>query len=180
MAVWNEIINSLGSVGFFDYVLPFLLVFALTYGLLESIDIIDNERANALIGLVFSFFFISMTGFSQVSSFLQSSMALYGIFLIIVLLLAMPMAFGGQSITDMGLSKIVAGVAVLGGAIVLFGFQFSVGGSSTRGGTFILDKIFGSGIGDVAGVGVGGDTLIVIAVLAITLGLVYWTSLGGE
>lgn len=46
-------LNRLTEMGFFDYVLPFLLIFSLVFGILSSIQIFkDNRGIDAIIALV--------------------------------------------------------------------------------------------------------------------------------
>ncbi len=41
-----------GSAGFFSYILPFLLIFALVFGILTRVKIFDNKAINGVIALV--------------------------------------------------------------------------------------------------------------------------------
>jgi len=51
--VIGDSLNRLAEFGFFDYVLPFLLIFALVFGILSSIKLFkDNKGIDAIIALV--------------------------------------------------------------------------------------------------------------------------------
>jgi hypothetical protein len=50
---FGNVLNNLTEIGFFDYVLPFLLIFSLVFGILSSIQIFkDNKGIDAIIALV--------------------------------------------------------------------------------------------------------------------------------
>jgi hypothetical protein len=50
--VFGELIYSLGQAGFFSYLLPFLLIFAIVFGLLRGMGIFDKAKAvDAIIAL---------------------------------------------------------------------------------------------------------------------------------
>jgi|TARA_Y100000034_G_C6849713_1_gene385349 hypothetical protein len=49
---FGNILNRLGDLGFFDYVLPFLIIFALVFGILTKTKIFkENKGINAIIAL---------------------------------------------------------------------------------------------------------------------------------
>jgi hypothetical protein len=49
---FGNILNRLGDLGFFDYLLPFLIIFAMVFGILTRIEIFkDNKAVNGIIAL---------------------------------------------------------------------------------------------------------------------------------
>jgi len=92
--LFTVLIQNLNELGFYDFVLPFLFVFAVVYGLLAKADLFggQNSRISALLGLIVAFFAVgyigpSMAGFFS-SLFGGATIFLAGI-LVIVLLFAM-------------------------------------------------------------------------------------------
>lgn len=84
----GETLNKLESLGFFDYVLPFLLIFALVFGILSSTKIFrDNRAVDGIIALVVALmalqFDLVPQFFSQV--FPRLGVALAGILVLLIL-----------------------------------------------------------------------------------------------
>ena len=92
--VFTTLITNLNDLGFYDFVLPFLFVFAVVYGLLAKAGLFGgaNSRVSALIGLVVAFFAVGYYGPPMAaffgSIFGGATIFLAGI-LVIVLLFAM-------------------------------------------------------------------------------------------
>lgn len=84
----GDALNQLAQMGFFDYVLPFLLIFTLVFGILSSIKIFkENRSIDAIIALVVGLmalqFDLVPTFFAQV--FPRMGVALAGILVLIIL-----------------------------------------------------------------------------------------------
>jgi len=59
---FNDIINSFSDVGGFDVVLPFILVFAVTFAVLRKIKLFgENKNVDAIVSLILAAFLISAT-----------------------------------------------------------------------------------------------------------------------
>lgn len=88
------LIQNLNELGFYDFVLPFLFVFAIVYGLLAKLGLFGgaNNRVSALIGLVAAFFAVGYYGPPMAAFFTSlfggATIVLAGI-LIVVLFAAM-------------------------------------------------------------------------------------------
>lgn len=79
----GSILNDLEQAGFFSYVLPFLLIFAIIYGILNTMKIFENKNGiNAIISLAVSLMALQ-TGL--VSEFFNEITPLIGIGLVILL-----------------------------------------------------------------------------------------------
>lgn len=77
--------NSWQEMGFFNYLLPFLLIFALVFGILSKINLFnDNKVINAIIALVVGLISIQ---FSAVSDFFAIIFPNLGIALSIILVI---------------------------------------------------------------------------------------------
>ncbi|MBS3149274.1 hypothetical protein J4455_01085 [Candidatus Woesearchaeota archaeon] len=86
---FRTLIESLKDYGFFDIVLPFLLVFTLIFAILEKTKLLGLEgqnaktNINAILSLVISFIFIANTDVSQV---INSYISNVGLLIVIALL----------------------------------------------------------------------------------------------
>ncbi len=59
---FNDIVNSFANVGGFDVVLPFLLVFAVTFAVLRKIQLFGaNKNVDALVSFILAAFLVSAT-----------------------------------------------------------------------------------------------------------------------
>lgn len=120
-------LSDLEGTGLFAIVLPFLLVFALAYGLLEEIDVLGNSQANAIVALVIGLFFIQDQRMVGIGDWMMDTMGTYGLFLVIGILLVIPLALGGKSPGDFGGDYANLGLlALLGAAVIVWqqgGFQ---------------------------------------------------------
>lgn len=86
--VWSGTIQDLFSqweqIGFFDYILPFLLIFALVFGILTKINIFkENKAINAIIALAVGLMALQ---FGFVSQFFSEILPKLGIGLMIILI----------------------------------------------------------------------------------------------
>ena len=86
---FRTIIASLDDYGFFDVVLPFLLVFTIIFAILEKTKLLGLEgenpktNINAVLALIISFIFIANTDVSRV---IRSYLSNIGLIIIIALL----------------------------------------------------------------------------------------------
>ncbi len=59
---FTDVIGILNQVGFYDFVLPWLLFFGIVFGLLQNKQIITSERGiNAIISAAIAFFVVTYT-----------------------------------------------------------------------------------------------------------------------
>lgn len=84
VAGFSELLNQLEALGFFAYVLPFLLMFAFSYAILTAIPVFRNNKGAALIVAIA----ISLLAlqFNFVSAFFQNIFPNFGIGLSILLI----------------------------------------------------------------------------------------------
>lgn len=90
--VFTVLVANLQQLGFFGFILPFILFFAIVYALLLKSKWIENNRIIGVIALVFSFFVVGYGGVSFGNFLTQlfgaGAVVLAGI-LVIILFLAM-------------------------------------------------------------------------------------------
>jgi hypothetical protein len=80
----GDILFRLESMGFFAYVLPFLLIFALVYGILSKTNIFNNNGINIILSLAVSLMALQ---FNFVSYFFAELFPRMGIVLSMILVL---------------------------------------------------------------------------------------------
>ncbi|MBI4176859.1 MAG: hypothetical protein HY516_00670 [Candidatus Aenigmarchaeota archaeon] len=136
--------NTLKSMGFYDFVLPWLLAFSVVFGILQTVNIFKkgtenkpNTSVDAVIGLVVAFY---LTIFTPYSGFLSSFFSkLFGSSIVVlsgVLVLLMFVGIFGlksdQLVTG-GVKNLVIIVAVILAALLFANANsgmFSFGGTS--------------------------------------------------
>jgi uncharacterized membrane protein len=174
MGIFDTFISSSQNAGIFSMYLPFILTFALIYGLLNKSKILGEGRPakalNAIIGFSIAFYVIAFTSagitiatfFS--SFFTQTTALIVTVISMVLVLTAMAPLWGG----DVGKSPVLkmgSYVGLIVVAIMLWSF-------SSSGGT----TIFGIGIpGGAAGLGFGlsNQDIVIIAFIVVTIGIIY-------
>lgn len=125
MSLFNQMISNLQNLGFYDFVLPFILFMAIIYGLLQNKKTISEETSiNGIIAIALSFFITYVArGFFYTKVF-----GLFGVvmaaFLIIILFLAM---FGLKPEELLGENKTTLAIILGVVAVIIF---LSAGGTS--------------------------------------------------
>ncbi len=156
MVTVGEILNQWQMYGIFDYILPFLLIFSLVFGILTSTNIIGKQKGvHVIIAIVVGLLALRL-GFVQ--QFFMELFPRLGVGLAVILaLLIMTGLFINQTEAQYWMWGI-AGVAVIVWLIVLVGTTESVGWFG----------FYGGYVGDYAGLIIGAILLIgvIIAVVA--------------
>jgi len=63
----TTVVGQLNQVGFYSFALPFLLIFAITYGLLSKVELFnknDSKKINSIIAICIAFFVVNYTPFA--------------------------------------------------------------------------------------------------------------------
>lgn len=88
---FDQVINSWQQAGFFSTILPFLLIFALTFGILTKAKIFkENKAINAIIAAVVALMSLQVP---MVSEFFSQLFPRFGIALVIILVLMIVVGF---------------------------------------------------------------------------------------
>lgn len=84
MALFQNLISNLESVGFFQYFLPFILVIAVFYGLLRKFEIFEDQAVDATVSIVAAF--LAMFGIAAVAPAAVFS-EFFGVIVVIIMVL---------------------------------------------------------------------------------------------
>ena len=127
---FGSLLDSLGQMGFFSYILPFLLIFALIYGILLKMKFFEKNAINAIIALSVSLLAIQ---FDAVPIFFSSIFPRLGvgIGIILVILILVGMFLPNESWTGyllFGVSSVIVLVILYqsageAGSGILYWFQ---------------------------------------------------------
>lgn len=142
-SIFGNLLGNLESMGFFDFVLPWLLAVAIVYGILTNLKRgADNAkqpffppRVNALTAIIVAFFFVNYTPYSMyITTFLTGIFGSFIILLTGVLLLVVLLDLGGLELKNLtgGNTTVLALVLF----IILYLLFVGAGGMA----------IFGSGV----------------------------------
>jgi len=89
--IFGELFSQWEQAGFFSYLLPFLLIFALVFGVITKTNLFkDNKAINAIIALVVSLMAVQ---FELVPSFFSEIFPLMGMGLAVILVLFILLGF---------------------------------------------------------------------------------------
>lgn len=118
MATFLGAVEILSSLGFYTYIFPFILIFAITYGILSGVKPFGEDyRINLIVAMVTGFLFLS---FSHAVDFMNMFVPFFMIFLIILLFILMAFRFSGASEGSiMNALKHPAGYGILIGVFIL-------------------------------------------------------------
>lgn len=113
MAGVVEPVESLIEIGFFQYILPFILMFAIYYGVLRKSNLFDKDNINSMIAFVaaaFTLYYAYQT--ETLQNFLSGFIAQAGIILIFALISGMISLFVFNILTSLQLDSRLLKLAV--------------------------------------------------------------------
>ena len=118
MATFLDAIGVLESLGFYDYIFPFILMFAITFGLLSAAKPFgEDQRVNIIVATIVGFLFIS---FSSAVAFVNLFIPLLMILMIVLIFIIMAFKFGGASSESVAKAlQHPAGFGILIGVIII-------------------------------------------------------------
>lgn len=99
MVDFGEMVANLQERGFYQFVLPFLLIFVLSYAAFNRLKLFpeDQQSMSALLALVIAFFSTGYLATVQVEAFFASFMSRAGILLVFVVMGMLFYSFAGGS-----------------------------------------------------------------------------------
>jgi len=167
-------IEFLKNIGIFEFYLPFVILFALVYGLLEKAKIFgpENRRINVIVSLAAAFFVmaytpvgITLTQFFA-TFFTQTTVILVTLLAFVMIIYLLVPITGRKEFP--GAAKYIA----FFGALIVLGMYISSGGLGIFPG---IKEVIGA---DVTGIGLSPQDIFIIVLLAITVLVIYWMTKG--
>jgi len=111
------LVTNLNTLGFFGFLLPFVFIFAVSYGLLTKTKFFDDVKIIGVISLVLAFF-VTGYGGPALASFFVNLFGLATVVLAGILVIVLFIAMTGGDISKVASNKAVAAVAAGIGIIV--------------------------------------------------------------
>ena len=169
MVSFSDLLSIAKDIGFFQFYLPFVLTFAIFYGLLEKVKIFGDKsrNINLIIALVAALYVIGFTPvgitfaqflsnfFGQVGIILVSLIALGMIFFVLVPL-------SGKEVKDLFNPKYLIPIA----ALLAIGAYLSSGGLSLFPGISLPSGGFGLGLSD--------QDIVILIIIVLTILVIWW------
>ncbi len=84
---FGELFASWERIGVFSYALPFLLIFALVFGILSKMNLFDNKGINVIIALTVSLITLQYSSVTQFFSLILPKVSVGLIILLVILIL---------------------------------------------------------------------------------------------
>ena len=113
---FTALVANLNGMGFFGFLLPFIFIFAVTYGLLLKSKYFEDQKIVGVISLVFAFFVIGFGGPGLANFFVNlfgfATMIIAGL-LVIVLFLAMSGADVSKVLSGKSAMAVLVGIGVI-------------------------------------------------------------------
>ena len=174
MVGFADLLNIARNIGFFEFYLPFVLTFAIVYGILEKAKIFGEKsrNINLIIALVFSLYVIGFTPVgTTVAQFLSTfftdiSLTLFtllGLGMVLVVLVGI----SGHEWSDMKSIKYILPIGLLLGILLVIGAFISSGGLS------IFPGINISG-GGFFGLGLSDQDIVILVIVFLTVLVIWW------
>ena len=105
MGLFETMVQNMQRMEFFQYLFPFLLAFALLYGLMQYVfgeKKLGGQRVHALIAIVLAFFVMLYSSYNTwLYTFLTGASGIWLAFATIVLLLVLVLALAGVNVHDL-------------------------------------------------------------------------------
>ncbi len=122
---FTMLVANLNALGFFGFLLPWVFVFAISYGLLTKMKVFENPRIVGVISLVFAFFVIGFGG-PFLAGFFVNLFGYAAVVIAGILVIALFVTMSGGDFSKLFDNKAAAAVLVGVGIIVFF---IAIGGS---------------------------------------------------
>jgi len=172
MAGFESLLTLAKTYGFFEFYLPFLLVFSLFYGLLQKSKVFGEggTRINLIISMVASFYILIFSPMSiQISTFFSTFFAETSLAIITLVVGMMIVSLLAGNIFDPAGWKNVWSKSL--GLIVFGGFLLGIIIFWTSGGFELFGQI-------APGVAVGTEDLMLIILIGFTVVIMWYMSRG--
>lgn len=126
---FSILVANLNALGFFGFLLPWIFMFAVTYGLLAKAKFFEDTKIVGVISLVLAFFVVGfggpwLAGFF-VNLFGYAAVIIAGL-LVIVLFITMSGGSVGKFFDNKGVAAILVGIGIIVFFIAMGGFSVVV------------------------------------------------------
>jgi hypothetical protein len=121
------LVGNLNSLGFFDFLLPWIFTFAVLWGLLLKSKVLgDNQRVNGVVSLVVAFFIIGFGG-PALGAFFTTIFGLAVVVIAGLLVALLFLGMGGWDFSKVADPKIMGAIFVAIAIIIFFMAAGSIG-----------------------------------------------------
>ena len=135
MGPFELLVSNLNQLGFFGFLLPWVFMFVVSYGLITKTKLFENPRVVGVLSLVLAFFVVGFGG-PFLASFFTTLFGYAAIIIAGILVIVLFITMSGGNIAKVFDNK---GVAVLLAGIGIIVFFIAIGG----GGIAISDSVLG-------------------------------------
>lgn len=110
-----SLLNWFEGIGGFDIILPFLLIFTITFAILQKIKLFgDKKQIDVVVSLIIALFLIIQKGFVKViQGFLPRVSMIVLVFIMLLLVIGIFIGSGEWASSAMGLGVIIGFISVL-------------------------------------------------------------------
>lgn len=102
MAIFDQVFRMLGDLGVYQYFLPLLVTFAIVYGILDRIELFEQDRINAIVALVSGLFVANFAGGvgAGIGIFLSNFFGAFAVVLVFLVgaMMAIELGSGGEDL----------------------------------------------------------------------------------
>ena len=172
----EQVISLLETIGFFNYILPFLLVFVIIYSILRLTKIFGDPKeagsANAIVALVVALFVFYFGRIYQLGPFFSFFLSRGAIYIIIFVLAAVIANFLNKAFVENLLGDLDKKQKLMVNAFIFF-LTLVVVYAALSSSPFVGPIVFGT-----AETAFSADLLLSILVLLLLAGLIYFVVVG--
>jgi len=122
---FSLLVGNLNSMGFFGFLLPWIFIFAVTYGLLMKSKFFDNPKITGVLSLVIAFFVIGFGG-PWLAGFFVNLFGYAAVIIAGILVIVLFVTMSGGDFSKLFNNKAIAAILAGLGIIIFF---IAVGGS---------------------------------------------------
>lgn len=189
MTLFKQLIEAAGEAGFFGFFLPFLLTFAIIYGLLTKSKVLGEPRKpvtilNAVIALVAAFYLIGYTPIGiTVAEFFGRFFTQYTVIILTVIvsvlaLIVLEPFWPKEAIRDPKTGEIVGYQPIwprLGKYTAIAILLVTIGIFINSGGLALLGLVQ-PGVPLIPGIILSPQDILIILFIIVTVGLILWVT----
>jgi small-conductance mechanosensitive channel len=170
--VFEEIIQKLSELGFYNFLLPFIIVSAILYAILRKTKVLgESPLINGIVSIAVSFFIFGLPVLTGTGGFGKPMSNFFSQLIVVVLIIAFGLLVAGLFVPNLmeKMMEWMKGSAIIWVIIIIVVLLAISSGLFS----FIASPIQNA-------LGSGGDTFIVILIVLIAVGIIAAASAGGK